>query len=161
MVAYIVPATADDIARLDDIAAQMPGRKEQGYFARCLAENRTIFVAGEEGYVQVNWNPAYAPFREQGIPEIQDLAVIPDARNTGLGRQLVERCEEEARAAGKDTVGISVGLYNSYGPAQRLYIHMGYVPDGAGVMYDDEPVQPGGVKPLDDFLTLKMVKKLS
>ncbi len=32
-------------------------------------------------------------------------------------------------------VGLGVGLYDSYGSAQRMYARRGYVPDGRGVMY--------------------------
>ena len=53
-----------------------------------------------------------------------------------------------------------MGLHSSYGAAQRLYIRMGYVPDGAGVFYDNEPVGFGKMRPLDDNYTLKMTKAL-
>jgi GNAT superfamily N-acetyltransferase len=149
-------ATVVDIPLLDGIA----GRKEQGYFERCFAEKRRIFAAGEAGYVQLNMRPNYEAFRRQNIPEVQDLIVLPEFRNRGIGRSLVAHCEAVVKAAGGGALGISVGLDHGFGAAQRLYVKMGYVPDGAGIAYDDMPVRRGEMRAVDDNLTLKMVKIL-
>ncbi len=53
------------------------------------------------------------------------------------------------------------GLYDDYGSAQRLYVRRGYLPDGRGVMYDYEPVRPGGSIRLDDDAILMMTKPLA
>ena len=55
-------------------------------------------------------------------------------------------------------VGIGVGLYQSYGSAQRLYAKRGYVPDGRGVMYHHQPVVPGAHVRVDDELNLFFTK---
>ncbi|WP_274365632.1 hypothetical protein [Paenibacillus thermotolerans] len=57
-----------------------------------------------------------------------------------------------------DVVGIGVGLFESYGAAQRMYAKRGYVPDGRGVMYREQPVAPGSEVCVDDDLNLYMVK---
>ena len=165
---HIRPALLNDVSVLNDIAALMGAHHEKGYFERCLQEQtagrRQIFIATYEdttvGYVQLNWRPVYAMFRRLDIPEIQDLNIIPAARRQGFGAQLVEYCEMRAKQNGKTHMGISVGLYASYGAAQRLYVQRGYVPDGAGVAADDEPVKGGDMRPIDDNLTLKLVKVL-
>jgi ribosomal protein S18 acetylase RimI-like enzyme len=156
-------ATIDDIPLLEQAAARISGRKEQGYFSRCLKERRVFIArtsAGIAGYAQLNVRPNYAGFRRTDTPEIQDLAVLPEFRNQGIGRRLVEHCEDIVRAHGGKEIGLSVGLTHSYGAAQRLYVKMGYLPDGAGIAYDDSPVCAGEMRPLDDSLTLKMVKNL-
>jgi GNAT superfamily N-acetyltransferase len=153
-------ASPADIPLLEKIAAGMGRRKEEGYFDRCFVEGRRIFIAGEAGYVQLNPRSNYDGFRRQGIPEVQDLAVLAEFRNRGLGRALVECCEAAVREGGGAAVGISVGLDAGYGAAQRLYARMGYVPDGAGAAYDDIPLRRGDMRPLDDNLTLKMAKSL-
>lgn len=153
---------------LEGIAAAMGAHHEADYFDRCLAEQtaglRQMFLAVVDdapvGYVQLNWQPLYAPFRRLGIPEIQDLNVIPAARRQGVGTTLVAHCEITVRQAGKTDVGISVGLYAAYGAAQRLYVQRGYVPDGAGIAADDEILRGGEIRPIDDSLTLKLVKPL-
>jgi GNAT superfamily N-acetyltransferase len=161
-------ATLNDLPRLHAIATQMGTTHEQQYFERCLHEQghqrRLLLVAESNavlaGYVQMIWNPEYAPFRALAIPEIQDLNIIPQWRRQGLGRLMVEHCEAQARAAGKTEVGIGVGLYARFGAAQRLYVKMGYIPDGAGICYDEIPVKLGELRAIDDFLTLKLIKTL-
>jgi hypothetical protein len=58
-------------------------------------------------------------------------------------------------------VGLYAGADCGYGPAQRLYIKRGYIPDGKGVTYNYEPTIPGNSHPLDDDLVLWFTKKLS
>lgn len=159
-------ATNTDIQQLRDIADRMGAVHETGYFEKCLQEqdagHRLVFITGAgTGYVILNWQPLYPPFRRLGIPEIQDLNVIPAARRQGLGRALVTHCEETAKHAGKNEIGISVGLYARFGAAQRLYVMMGYVPDGAGIAYDEETIRAGEMRAVDDLLTLKLTKQLA
>jgi GNAT superfamily N-acetyltransferase len=156
-----------DIPILCSLRKAMGGADEnaEAYFKRCLAE-RKVFIAGNEegapiGYAQLNFNPVYAGFRRLHTPEIQDLNVIPDARRQGVGRALILHCEEAARASGATEAGISVGLDPGYGAAQRLYVQMGYIPDGAGAACDDVSVRKGDIRAIDDTLTLKMRKQLT
>jgi len=161
-------ALLTDLAVLNGIADAMGAHHEKDYFERCLQEQtagrRLLFIAVHEntpvGYVQLNWRPVYAMFRRLDLPEIQDLNIVPAARRQGFGAQLVEYCERLARQNGKAHIGISVGLYAAYGPAQRLYVQRGYVPDGAGIAADDVPLKGGEVRAIDDALTLKLVKVL-
>ena len=158
------------LATLDDLLAlvTLDQSNEAGYFERCFEEQaqgrREILVAtwGEKitGYVFLNGNPRYQPFRRLGIPEIQDLFVSPDVRRQGIGESLVQECEARARAKGCTQMGIAVGLHAGFGAAQRIYVRLGYVPDGAGVMYDRDAVRVGEMRAIDDELTLMMVKDL-
>ena len=164
----IKDATAENI---EDCYLVRPRVKKQepGYFERCLSEQedgkRQLYLAYQGdmpvGYVHLIWTPKYLPFVKQAMPEIQDLYVAHDGRQQGAGRALVAHCEEAARQAEKEHIGIGVGLYRDYGAAQRLYVQMGYVPDGAGIVYDNEQVSPGEMRAVDDFLCLKLVKSLS
>jgi GNAT superfamily N-acetyltransferase len=112
------------------------------------------------GYIVYNRRPKYAMFRKLGIAELQDLIVHPDYRRQGVGRMMIKHCEDLARDEGAEHVGIGVGLDPSYGAAQQLYVRMGYVPDGNGVSYDRMPVGKGEMRPIDDDLSLLMVKGL-
>ena len=170
MTYHLRPATAHDMALLEQIATAMGTPKGRDDFPRCLAAmdagERMIFLAvGDEGtalgYVQLNFRPVYQPFRRLNIPEVQDLNVIPAARNAGIGTALVDLCEGVARDKGCADIGISVGLIPSFGAAQRLYTARGYRPDGAGLCYDDVPVRVGALVAADDLLTLKLVKSLA
>ncbi|MGH1456950.1 MAG: GNAT family N-acetyltransferase [Alphaproteobacteria bacterium] len=115
---------------------------------------------GFVGHCILNWSPRYGLFKKLGVPEVQDLNVIPEFRKRGIGRKLVEYCEDRAAERGYDVMGIGVGLDQSFGAAQRLYIKMGYVPDGFGVTYDRKPVGVGDFKPIDENLSLMMMKSL-
>lgn len=157
-----------DIPALHALADASGVRKEPDYFQRCLQEQdagrRQVFVISsggrDAGYGMLNWQPQYALYRRLGIPEIQDLNVIPQERRKGLASALIAHCENLAREKNSEHVGISVGLYADYGPAQRLYTRLGYIPDGYGVTYDRQPVTPGEIRPVDDNLCLMMIKDL-
>lgn len=162
-------AVTDDIPALDAIALAQNSQKAADYFARCLEEQaagrRLVFVAGlgdaaPAGYGMLNFNPQYALYKRLGIPEIQDLNVVPEARKQGLATAIIHHCETIARERGCEDIGISVGLYPDYGPAQRLYVKLGYIPDGYGVTYDRQTVRPGEMRPVDDDLCLMMLKYL-
>lgn len=60
------------------------------------------------------------------IPEIHDLWVAEEHRRIGLGKLLLAHLENLARKEGYQKVGIGVGLYRDYGPAQRLYKSNGF-----------------------------------
>jgi GNAT superfamily N-acetyltransferase len=157
-----------DLPRLYGLIQSLGYAKEEGYFERCLAEQaegkRHVYIASfngvDVGYGLLNWNPQYALYRRLGMPEIQDLNVLHDARRNGIATAIIVHCENAAQAAGKTHMGISVGLYSDYGPAQRLYVKMGYIPDGHGITYDRQPVRPGEIRPVDDDLCLMMLKEL-
>ena len=131
-----------------------PRERYERYLAEQDAGERQVWVASVDdafaGYVTLNWRPAYAPFREGGIPEIQDLNVLPAFRRRGVGSALLDAAEAAAGAR----VGISVGLGSDYGAAQRLYVMRGYVPDGRGIVYRWRTVEYGEQVVVDDDLVL-------
>jgi GNAT superfamily N-acetyltransferase len=65
---------------------------------------------------------------------VNDLNVLPDFRNQGIGNALLDAIESTARDR-SEVVGLGVGLYRDYGAAQKIYVRRGYLPDGQGVMY--------------------------
>lgn len=158
-------------ADFNDLAAlQALGHSQgAGYYERCFEEQsagkRDILLAmfgGKlAGYVFLNWVPRYQPFRRLEIPEIQDLYVVADARRQGIGEALVAACEARAVDQGCSQIGIAVGLHAGFGAAQRLYVRLGYVPDGSGVTYDREVVRVGEMRAMDDELALMMIKDIA
>ncbi|SRR5258708_1229450 len=133
------------------------------YLAEQTAGSRICFVANVDGkfagYVTVNWAPQYIGAVELGIPEIEDLNVLPAFRRKGIGTRLLERAEEEV-ALRSNVVGIGVGLHPAYNAAQRLYVKRGYIPDGRGGTYRNTYVQEGTRVVLDDDLVLHFTKLL-
>ena len=71
------------------------------------------------GYITLKWNSLYQSFKNQGIPEIMDLNVLPPYRNHGIATALLDMAELEA-VKKQNKAGIGVGLYDGYGSAQRL-----------------------------------------
>jgi GNAT superfamily N-acetyltransferase len=160
--------TPGDIPALYELVRQGRHETEDAYFERSFdeqeAQKRVVFVSGEPGhpvgYVHYNRFPKYAMFRRFNIPEIQDLFVHPDVRRRGIGASLLNRCEDQAAKESCKEIGIGVGIISDFGNAQRLYSERGYIPDGAGVVFDREPVKTGEIRPIDDRLCLMLVKQL-
>jgi len=94
------------------------------------------------------------------IPEISTLWIDDKYRRHGLATRLILWLEELARSEGYKQIGIAVGLYQDYGPAQKLYSKLGYALDGNGITYKYKLVTPGEKYPVDDDLLLWLVKPL-
>ncbi len=146
----------------------------EAYFERCFERQALgeldIILAWKEGagqsdqeeqavgYALLSWQPKYALFRKLDLPEIQDLNVINEHRQQGIGRAVIEFSERRASKKGFTQMGIGVGLDASFGAAQRLYVAMGYIPDGCGISYDRIQVASGEFRPIDENLCLMMTK---
>lgn len=127
-------------------------------------ENETSFILAYLGEaplatVTVRWKPNYPPFHDEGIPFIQNIEVRYDLRGQGYGNHVLAAVEQwiEERSP---KVGICVGLYDAYGPAQRLYAKRGYLPDGRGACHRFTPLQHGEIITLDHDHLIWLVKEL-
>ncbi len=164
----IYQASYDDLAILWDMSSILKQGKLQGYFERCLERQGKDELAvylmrfGKQvvGYALLNWQPKYRMFRTLGLSEIQDMNVLPDYRRRGFATQMIAHCEAVALAKGHKEIGIGVGLNRSFGAAQRLYVQLGYIPDGQGVNYDRKVMEVSEFRPNDDQLCLMMIKVL-
>ena len=158
---------AERVAWIAREHAAIGWKKPDGYFERCWdAQQRgdMLFLVSRDheallGWAKVVWCPDYAPFRDAGIPETQDLNVLPAHRRRGVATRLLDAAEAIIRERSAHA-GIAVGLYGAYGAAQRLYVRRGYLPDGRGVTYRSNVVEPGREVRLDDDLLLYMTKRL-
>jgi GNAT superfamily N-acetyltransferase len=160
------PLEIGDVARISAAFRDLgkPRAQYERYFSEQQEGVRTtlVAIAGRDfaGYVTINWNPSYPPFRTDGIPEIQDFNVLPRLRRRGIGTRLID--EAERKVSERSTVvGIGVGMTPDYGAAQRLYALRGYVPDGRGLTRDGRPVQQGDEITISDSLVLYMTKALA
>lgn len=160
--------TTADTRALYGVIEKLKYAKDPDYFEKCFAlqaEGKRELVGAFEdgeliGYCIYNRAPKYPLFQKLNIPEIQDLNVLQTHRRKGVARAVINFCEDKAREEGFQDMGIGVGLAPSYGAAQRLYIKMGYVPDGNGVTYDRQIVSFGELRPNDDHMSLMMIKAL-
>src|SRR5918996_2071613 len=132
-------------------------------FVAQLVETCPHFVArdGEGRYlghchVRKGQHP---PFVERGVPEVADLNVMPDSRRRRAATALLEAAEAHIASTSPEA-GIGVGLYDDYGPAQRLYSSRGYVLDGTGAWAGPRQVRGGDVVTADDDLVLYLTKRV-
>lgn len=112
------------------------------------------------GLVTVRWTSRNPAFAERGIPLVHQVAVASEFRRSGVATALMDAAEQLAAARGKRCMGITVGLFDEYGPAQRMYAKRGYVPDGRGACRGREPLRRGETVEVDHDLILWLTKDL-
>lgn len=142
-----------------------PGREEilARYFLEQECREREVLVAEVggtlAGYITILPCAKQGPFAEI-YPELSDFNVFEPFQNQGIGNLLLEEAEKRVRLI-SDKVTLGVGLHSGYGPAQRLYIKRGYIPDGTGVWYQNH--QPAMNAVCEDIgeLVLYLSKNLS
>lgn len=160
---------ADDLARIGAVDGGPAWKGDPALWTDYVAEHsagrRVVLLAEEQrsvlAYGTLLWESRYASFRAAGVAEINNLVVAQHARRRGIATAMIGTFEQYARQRGRKNIGLGVGLYADYGPAQRLYVKLGYRPDGNGITYADEPVPPGQTVRLDDRLVLWFTKPLS
>ena len=140
-----------------------PGREEilARYFLEQESGEREVLVAEIDGavagYITILPSAKHGPFASI-CPELSDFNVFEPFRNKGIGNRLLEKAEQGVkRFSGKVCLG--VGLHLGYGPAQRLYIKRGYIPDGTGVWYRNKPLEMNATSQNNDDLVLYLVKE--
>jgi len=73
---------------------QCPTSKFQSIIARSKSNEIVPLIAEANsefaGYLKVVWHPEYSYFKENGIPEIQDLNVISGFRRQGVASALMD-----------------------------------------------------------------------
>jgi acetyltransferase, GNAT family len=123
------------------ISQGWPSREEilTRYFKEQESGEREVLVAEVEGavagYITILPDAKQGPFAGMA-PELSDFNVFEPFQNQGIGNLLLEEAEKRVRII-SDKVTLGVGLHSGYGPAQRLYIKRGYIPDGTGVWYQN------------------------
>lgn len=112
------------------------------------------------GLVTLRWTSNNPAFADRDIPLVHQIAVAQDFRRAGVAMALMDSAEQLAAARGKSTVGITVGLFGQYGPAQRLYAKRGYLPDGRGACRGRVPLRLGETVEIDHEVILWLTKDL-
>ena len=142
-----------------------PAREEilASYFWEQASGDREVLVAEIDGavagYVTILPSAKHGPFASI-YPELSDFNVFEPFRNKGIGNRLLEKAEQGVkRFSGKVCLG--VGLHLGYGPAQRLYIKRGYIPDGTGVWYRNKPLEMGASCQNDNDLVFILIQGLT
>lgn len=101
-----------------------------------VEQGSTYLIAWDRGrpvgHAHLAWHGTHL-----GIPEVQDVYVLPEQRRRGIGTLLTQAAEEEARTRGWKDISLSASKEGNP-EARRLYDRLGYV--DAGV----EPVRVSG-----------------
>ena len=145
------------------ISQGWPSREEilTRYFKEQESGEREVLVAEVEGalagYITILSCAKQGPFAEI-YPELSDFNVFEPFQNQGIGNLLLEEAEKQVRLI-SDKVTLGVGLHSGYGPAQRLYIKRGYIPDGTGVWYRNQPLKMNATIQNNDDLVLYLSKE--
>lgn len=121
--------------RMDDLLAEgqeIAARYVEYILARCAETGGRVFVAEEGGRV-VGFVSVWAKVKSRAIEEreyeyayVSDLVVLDGHRGRGLGRALLDRAEQHARAEGATLLRIAVLARNA--GARALYEGFGFEP---------------------------------
>ena len=145
------------------ISQGWPSREEilTRYFKEQESGEREVLVAEIDGavagYVTILPSAKHGPFAEV-YPELSDFNVFEPFKNQGIGNLLLEEAEKRVKVV-SSKVTLGVGLHLGYGPAQRLYIRRGYIPDGTGVWYRNQLLEMNATSQNNDDLVLYLVKE--
>lgn len=93
-----------------------------------VEEGSTYLVAWEDdqpvGHAHLAWEGTPV-----GVPEVQDVYVLPERRSRGIATLLNDAAEQEVRARGWDSISLSVSK-DGNPAARRLYDRLGYLDAG-------------------------------
>lgn len=156
---------------ISDIEKLVDNFKEQGwqksyelfneYYKQQEINEKLVIIAEIDndvaGYVTLLPYAKVGPFANKSIPEIVDFNVLIKYQKRGIGSKMMDITESLARYK-SEYVSLSVGLHSGYGSAQRMYIKRGYIPDGTGVWYNGNQLEPYAKCKNDDDLTLYLLK---
>ena len=122
-----------------------------------VEDGSTYLIAWDDdrpvGHAHIAWQRTHA-----GVPEIQDVFVVPERRRQGLATMLTRAAEDEVRRYGWDRISLSVSA-QANAPARRLYDSLGYRTTGcAPVRVHGTITLRGRAVEVDD--TLEYLEKL-
>ncbi len=145
-------------------SVQATSNKWKQYYAEHQKHIRTVYLLEKQGqiigYASLLRLSKYSNFKDAGIPEVHDVRISEEWRKKGFGKMLILHIENRARTEGYKQIGLGVGLYADYGPAQKLYFQLGYKPNGKGITYKTVPIIAGEHYLVDDDLILWLTKYL-
>ena len=123
-----------------------------------LDERGTYLVAWDArdplGHAHIAWAETTL-----GVPEIQDVFVLPERRRMGVARALTLACEKLAAARSHETISLVYSVAND--AARRLYEGCGYVDAGIEPLHVTGTIgTPGQAVEVDDTL-IYLTKRLT
>jgi ribosomal protein S18 acetylase RimI-like enzyme len=134
-----MPEDFDALYALEEACFQPPFRFGRRYMRSVVTrQDAATWIAEDHngalaGFAIVRWESLSGSVRAY----LETLEVSPDLRGQGTGGELLRRCEESARAAGADAMGLhvdaeneaAIALYRAYG-FELIGREEGYYPQG-------------------------------
>ncbi len=119
-------ASEDDLKQIDEIDNRPVEHAEMLKLQKEGAGKLIVARHGDKiaGYVFVYYDHQSAHFPEVQAPFLEDLMVHPDFRQKGLGKALLQKCEEEIRNQGRKELTFAVLASNQQ--AIDFYTKNGY-----------------------------------
>ncbi len=111
------------------------------------------------GHVFLYYKCRWGGLANSDLPCVIDLKVFEKYRKNGIATALMDAAEKIAKKH-NDKIYLDVCLNSEYGPAQRLYVKRGYVPDGKGAYYEEKVCETNAICKNDSELTLCLIKEL-
>lgn len=145
---------------LELLADSMPSRPLEKHRERLEQQRRgdiLYLVAWEQGAVLghelLRWRGRL------GYPQVEDLFVLPEHRDGGVGSRLLDEAEAQTRSRGFDRIGLGVAVDND--GARRLYSRRGYAQAEAEPYLVTYPAYgDDGIQRVVNELTLFLAKEL-
>lgn len=136
-------ADLDNVARLFDAYRQFYQQLPDlalatAFIAERMQRNQSLILLAEDnmrqalGFCQLY--PTFCSVEAQPIYSLYDLFVLPSGRRGGIGKQLLQAAEEQARAHGMARMDLTTAKTNL--PAQSLYEAQGWVRDEVYYAYN-------------------------
>jgi GNAT superfamily N-acetyltransferase len=107
-------------SQVEAVDQQLPLNRLDQY----AEDSSTYLIAWEDdravGHAHIAWERTHV-----GVPEIQDIFVVPERRRRGVATALTRAAEDEVRHRGWDRISLSVSSEGNEA-ARRLYDSLGY-----------------------------------
>ncbi len=123
------PRDFDSLYAIEEMCFEARFRFSRKYMRELVSHSNTVtWIAEEDGRMGGFAIAEWARGASGAIGYIQTIEVAPDRRKQGIGRELLRRIEDSARAASAEAIWLHVHAENA--PAIRLYEANGYVREG-------------------------------
>lgn len=91
------------------------GEKGKASFMELLSDPRSLCLVAEDGKKKIGYlaaGPKEIDYRKRRYFEIHSMGVIPAYRSKGIGRLLLEKCFEWAKAEGYQSIFVNAYIKN-------------------------------------------------
>ncbi len=124
-----VPRDFDSLYAIEEVCFETRFRFSRKYMQKIISQSNSVtWIAEEDGQMGGFAIAEWARGASGTIGYIQTIEVAPDRRKQGIGRELLRRIEDSARAASAGSIWLHVDAQNL--AAIRLYEANGYVREG-------------------------------